>query len=78
MASAVDGPSQLGVDLRRGSQIGQQAGRLPHPPTALPVEDFMSRTRLTRERLPLAGAVLRGAVAGIFRAVVTRLLDHLT
>lgn len=38
----------------------------------------MSRMRLTRrERLALAGAALRGAVSGIFRAVVTRLLDHL-
>lgn len=39
----------------------------------------MSRTRLTRrERLTLAGAALRGAVSGILRAVITRLLDHLT
>ncbi|MFJ4513061.1 hypothetical protein [Streptomyces sp. NPDC088816] len=39
----------------------------------------MSRTRLARrERLALAGAVLRGAVSGIVRAVITWLLEQLT
>ncbi len=39
----------------------------------------MSRTRLTRrERLALAGAALSGAASGILRALITRLLDHLT
>jgi hypothetical protein len=43
------------------------------------VEDFMSRTRLTRrERFTLAEAALRGAVSGTLRAIITRLLDHLT
>lgn len=38
----------------------------------------MSRMRLTRrERLVVAGAALAGAVSGIFRAVVTWLLEHL-
>ncbi|MGX4690731.1 hypothetical protein [Streptomyces sp. JNUCC 63] len=39
----------------------------------------MPRTRLTRrERLALARAVLRGAVSGTVRAVITWLLDQLT
>lgn len=39
----------------------------------------MPRTRLTRsERIALAGAALRGAASGIVRAIIARLLDHLT
>ncbi|WP_327726376.1 hypothetical protein OG250_01570 [Streptomyces sp. NBC_00487] len=39
----------------------------------------MSRTHLTRrERLLLAAAAVRGAVSGTVRAVVARLLEHLT